>query len=59
VIADLIWQRGLSLPCSVGLTEADQNRVIEALRATLGSQARPPAAVLRARHHVARTEVRQ
>jgi dTDP-4-amino-4,6-dideoxygalactose transaminase len=60
VIADLIWQRGLSLPCSVSLTEADQDRVIEALRATLGSQASPPAAaVLRSHRGVARREVRQ
>jgi dTDP-4-amino-4,6-dideoxygalactose transaminase len=57
VIADLIWQRGLSLPCSVGLSEGDQDRVIEALRATLGSQARSAAAVVRARCNLARREV--
>ncbi|HSK96939.1 MAG TPA: DegT/DnrJ/EryC1/StrS family aminotransferase, partial [Euzebyales bacterium] len=58
VIADLIWQRGLSLPCSVGLTDSEQDRVIEALRATVGSQARPPVAVARSRRSVARREVR-
>jgi sugar O-acyltransferase (sialic acid O-acetyltransferase NeuD family) len=47
VIADLIWQRGLSLPCSVGLTDADQDRVIEALRSVLGSQPRSPLAPAR------------
>jgi dTDP-4-amino-4,6-dideoxygalactose transaminase len=39
-VAELIWQRGLSLPCSVGLTDADQDRVIAALRAVLGSARR-------------------
>lgn len=39
-IAELIWQRGLSLPCSVGLTDADQDRVIDALRAVLGTARR-------------------
>jgi dTDP-4-amino-4,6-dideoxygalactose transaminase len=63
-IADLIWQRGLSLPCSVGLTDADQDRVIEALRSVLGSQPRSPLAPARARstaahRTAARREVRR
>lgn len=56
VIAELIWQRGLSLPCSVGLTDADQDRVIEALHAVLG--VRPRARVTtRSRSRPARREV--
>jgi dTDP-4-amino-4,6-dideoxygalactose transaminase len=31
-VADSLYRDGLCLPCSVGLTEADQLTVIEALR---------------------------
>lgn len=31
-VADYLYERALSIPCSVGLTEADQDRVIDALR---------------------------
>ncbi|HVF08354.1 MAG TPA: DegT/DnrJ/EryC1/StrS family aminotransferase [Actinomycetota bacterium] len=37
-VADRLNERSLSLPCSVGLNEADQERVIEALRAPVGSR---------------------
>jgi dTDP-4-amino-4,6-dideoxygalactose transaminase len=57
VIADLIWQRGLSLPCSVGLTDADQDHVIDALRAELGGQGRRSVAIA-SRGSTARSEVR-
>ena len=40
-VADDLYARGLSLPCSVGLTDADQDRVIAAVRA---AQAAPAAA---------------
>jgi dTDP-4-amino-4,6-dideoxygalactose transaminase len=39
-VAELIWQRGLSLPCSAGLTATDQDRVIDTLRAVLGTARR-------------------
>ena len=35
-VAESIHARALSLPCSVGLTDADQERVIAAVRAALG-----------------------
>jgi dTDP-4-amino-4,6-dideoxygalactose transaminase len=35
-VAERIWRRGLSLPCSVGLTAAEQDRVVAVLRAALG-----------------------
>jgi dTDP-4-amino-4,6-dideoxygalactose transaminase len=35
-VADLLYRRALSLPCSVGLAEADQERVIGVLTALLG-----------------------
>jgi len=35
--ADAICARALSLPCSVGLTDSDQDRVIEAISSLLGS----------------------
>lgn len=31
-VAERLYQQGLSLPCSVGLLESDQNRVIDVLR---------------------------
>lgn len=34
-VADDLYARGLSLPCSVGMTDHDQQRVIEELRAAL------------------------
>ena len=36
-VAERIHERALSLPCSVGLTQADQNRVIAAVRGAAGS----------------------
>jgi dTDP-4-amino-4,6-dideoxygalactose transaminase len=35
-VADSLAQKGLSLPCSVGLTESEQDRVIAALREIAG-----------------------
>ncbi len=34
-VAESLFQRGLSLPCSTDLTESDQDRVIEAVRAAV------------------------
>jgi len=35
-VAEMIYEKALSLPCSVGLTEKDQQRVIETVLGTLG-----------------------
>jgi dTDP-4-amino-4,6-dideoxygalactose transaminase len=57
-VAEDIWRRGLSLPCSVALTDAGQDRVVGALRALVG--ARPPAAgVSRRRRRIVPAEVHQ
>jgi perosamine synthetase len=37
-VADRIWAQALSLPCSVGLTECEQNRVIEAIQSLQGTK---------------------
>jgi perosamine synthetase len=37
-VADRLYAEGLSLPCSTGLTEEDQARVIEAVRGHLGAR---------------------
>src|ERR1039457_2859307 len=37
--ADALHAQALSLPCSVGLTPSDQNRVIEAITSLLGESA--------------------
>jgi perosamine synthetase len=36
-VAESIWRRALSLPCSVGLTPADQAHVIDAIKDLMGS----------------------
>jgi perosamine synthetase len=35
-VAERLWDRGLSLPCSVGITDEERGRVVDALRAALG-----------------------
>jgi dTDP-4-amino-4,6-dideoxygalactose transaminase len=57
-IAELIWQRGLSLPCSVALTTSDQDRVVKALQTALGEAGRWSAPAHLSRRRVTRREVR-
>lgn len=39
-VTDALWYRVLTLPCSTGLTEAEQAQVIDAVRAVVGGEAR-------------------
>lgn len=36
-VTDAIWQRVVTLPCSTGLTEAEQGRVIDAVHTAMGN----------------------
>ncbi len=39
-VGERLFAQGLSLPCSVGLTDADQDRVIEAVQSAIGRDTR-------------------